>query len=96
MNCFKAEAFSAIMSLMLFWPAIVCAVAVAAMAFAIWRRHQDKMLADMAEKAPVGLLQVGANGVIQWANLAEQRDGQRQAELHAAHRAQRHQGAGTG
>jgi PAS domain S-box-containing protein len=29
------------------------------------------MLADIAEKAPVGLLQVGADGIIQWANLAE-------------------------
>jgi PAS domain S-box-containing protein len=64
---------------MLAWPAIVCAVAVGALAFALWRRRsggavrspQDKMLADMAEKAPVGLLQVGTDGIIQWANLAE-------------------------
>ena len=32
---------------------------------------QDKMLADIAEKAPVGLLQVAADGMIEWANLAE-------------------------
>ena len=69
----------AVMSWMFSWPAIVCAGAVAALAFAIWRRRsggagcgrQDKMLADIAEKAPVGLLQVGADGIIQWANAAE-------------------------
>jgi PAS domain S-box-containing protein len=31
----------------------------------------DKMLSDIAEKAPVGLLQVDADGTIEWANLAE-------------------------
>jgi PAS domain S-box-containing protein len=79
MNCFKGEVFSAAMSWMRSGLAIVCAVAVAALPFAVWRRRaggavggrQDNMLADMAEKAPVGLLQVGADGIIQWANLAE-------------------------
>ena len=55
---------------MLFWPALVCVMAVAALALA-GRRRQEKMLADLAEKAPVGLLQVGADGTIQWANPAE-------------------------
>jgi PAS domain S-box-containing protein len=81
MNCFKAEIFSAIMSWMLSWPVIVCVMALAALALVavILRRRsggavrslQDKMMADLAEKAPVGLLQVGADGIIQWANLAE-------------------------
>jgi PAS domain S-box-containing protein len=81
MNCFKAEVISAIMSWMLSWPAMVCwmALTVLALAAAIWRRPfagdarsgQDKMLADIAEKAPVGLLQVGADGIIQWANGSE-------------------------
>jgi len=81
MNCFKAEVFSAVTNWTLSWPAIVCLMAVAALALAaaILRRQPawaapsrpDKMLADIAEKAPVGLLQVGADGIIQWANLAE-------------------------
>jgi PAS domain S-box-containing protein len=79
MNCFKAEVFSAVLSWMNFWPVLVCVLAAAALAMALGRRRsdgtarpsQDKMLADIAEKAPVGLLQVGADGIIQWANRAE-------------------------
>jgi PAS domain S-box-containing protein len=81
MNCLKAEVLSVVMSWMFSWPAIVCLAMVAAMALAasILRRHQagkarisqDERLTDIAEKAPVGLLQVGADGIIEWANLAE-------------------------
>jgi len=59
------------MSWMLFWTVIVSVVAVAALALAEWRRRQEKILADIAEKAPVGLFQVGGDGIIQWANQAE-------------------------
>jgi PAS domain S-box-containing protein len=45
----------------------------------LWRQNSDAasrqgqaaMLAGIAEKAPVGLLQLGADGIIQWANKAE-------------------------
>jgi PAS domain S-box-containing protein len=63
------------------WPVIVGMTVIAALALAaafLRRRpaaarcsRQDKMLADIAEKAPAGLLQVGADGIIQWANFAE-------------------------
>jgi PAS domain S-box-containing protein len=60
---------------MLFLTAIVCALAVAALALAGWHRRSTvaagKTLADIAEKAPVGLLEVGGDGIIQWANAAE-------------------------
>jgi len=78
MNCLRAEIFTAVMSWIISWPAVVCIVTAAALAAAIWRRRsaggsrhrQDRMLADIAEKAPVGLLQVGPDGTIQWANCA--------------------------
>jgi len=66
---------------MLSWTALVCLVAIAAVALAAVllgrqaagaaRSRRDKMLADIAEKAPAALLQVDADGIIQWANLAE-------------------------
>jgi PAS domain S-box-containing protein len=81
MNCFKAEVFSVVMSWVFSWSAAFClaVVAAGALAAAILRRHRggkarisrDESLTDIAEKAPVGLLQVGADGIIQWANLAE-------------------------
>jgi PAS domain S-box-containing protein len=54
-------------------------VALLAVAAALWRRNsaqadrrgQATMLADMAENAPLGLLQVGADGIIQWTNRAQ-------------------------
>jgi PAS domain S-box-containing protein len=79
MNCFKAEVVSAVLSFMLSWPAMLCTGVAAALALILWRRHSagaarcshDNMPADIAEKAPVGLFQVGADGIIQWANQAE-------------------------
>jgi PAS domain S-box-containing protein len=79
MNCLEAELFSAAMSLLFSWPAVLCAAAVAALVLPFWRRRsagavshcQDMMLADVAEKAPAGLLQLGPDGIIQWANLAQ-------------------------
>src|SRR5208283_2207592 len=69
------------MNWMLTWPVFVGMTVIAALALAaafLRRRpagagcsRQDKMLADVAEKAPVSLLQVGADGIIQWANRAE-------------------------
>jgi PAS domain S-box-containing protein len=59
------------MSWLLSWLVIVCGLAVAALAWAACRSRQEKMLADIAEKVPVGMLQMGADGIIQWANLAE-------------------------
>jgi PAS domain S-box-containing protein len=63
------------------WPVLPWVVTAAALALAavFWRRNskcaeqraQGKIPADIAEKAPAGLLQVGADGIIQWANTAE-------------------------
>jgi PAS domain S-box-containing protein len=79
MNCFKAEFYSAILSWVLTWPAVISILTAAALVAVILRRRsggaahslQDKMLAEIAKKAPVGLLQLGADGTIQWANDAE-------------------------
>jgi PAS domain S-box-containing protein len=80
MNCFRAELASSVTSWRNSWPGLVCVVvATAALALVLWRRRwdgtapnsQDKMLADLAEKAPVSLLQMGPDGIIQWANRAE-------------------------
>jgi PAS domain S-box-containing protein len=81
MNCLSVVGFSTVTSSALWLSAGVCTVAAAvvALAVAVWRRkfaqaarrHQGELLMDIAEKAPVGLLQVDAEGIIQWANVAE-------------------------
>jgi PAS domain S-box-containing protein len=81
MNCLKAEVFSLAMTWLLSWPALACVMALAGWALAalvlrgrsLLPPHGGAvaMLADIAEKAPVGLLQMGAEGEIQWANRAE-------------------------
>ncbi len=71
--------FSTVTTFALSLSVLVSIALVAALVVAVWNRNssqaaqrrQDKLLVDIAEKAPVGLLQVDADGVIQWANLAE-------------------------
>src|ERR1700722_6045410 len=63
------------------WAVLACVVifALLALAATLWKhnsaganqRGQATILADIAEKAPVGLLQIDANGIIQWANRAQ-------------------------
>src|SRR5208282_1701518 len=80
MNCFNAGFFSVVMSWVPSWPVIICLMMGATLAAAVLWLHfgraapttrHEKLAADLAEKAPAGLLQVGADGIIQWANLAE-------------------------
>jgi PAS domain S-box-containing protein len=81
MNCFHAEVFATVMTGMPFWPGVVCLIPLMAAAWVVVapsnhpvdvdRRWTDKMLAEIAEKAPVPLVQVGSDGIIQWANLAQ-------------------------
>ena len=81
MNCFHAEVFATVMTGMPFWPGVVCLIALAAAAWVVVapsdhpvdvdRGWTDKMLAEIAEKAPVPLVQAGPDGIIQWANLAQ-------------------------
>jgi PAS domain S-box-containing protein len=81
MNCLHETGFMAVTSPALSWPCLIGILVIAALAWTVFnlRRYraqaapfgQDKLLAEMAEKAPVGLLLLGADGIIQWANLAE-------------------------
>jgi PAS domain S-box-containing protein len=81
MNCLSVVGSSTVTSSALSLWVLVCTVMAPALvvAVALWRRNfteaarrgQEKLLADIAEKAPVGLLQVDASGIIQWANAAE-------------------------
>ncbi len=63
------------------WPTLLCIIDAAALAITLLlvQRHyarqarlsRGKLLADAAERAPGGLLQVSSDGMIQWANPAE-------------------------
>jgi PAS domain S-box-containing protein len=80
MNCLYLANILAVTGSAWFWAVLFFTmVAILLLAAALWRRNsaeaarrgQTTMLADIAEKAPVGLLQLGADGIIQWANRAE-------------------------
>jgi PAS domain S-box-containing protein len=74
-------ALSSLPASLLALQAFICIVSVTALALAaaIAERdlaqatlcQKDKILADIAEGAPVGLLRLRADGIIQWANTAE-------------------------
>ncbi len=81
MNGFSAEGVKAFVGTLPPWPSLICIIDAAVLAFTLVlvqryyarqaRQSRGKLLADAAERAPVGLLQVGSDGIIQWANPAE-------------------------
>jgi PAS domain S-box-containing protein len=81
MNCLREMGFAAVTGPVLSLPWCICILTVVVAALTIFAVHhhyagktrcsEDKLLADVAEKAPVSLLQLGPDGMIQWANRAE-------------------------
>jgi len=81
MNCLREADFAAVTGsgLSLPWGICILTVVVAVLTILALLHHyegiarciEDKLLAEVAEKVPVALLQLDPDGIIQWANRAE-------------------------